>query len=56
MPFTEKGTYDTEHRSSFKNRDLNDARLKVDIAALNKADHFQIGGTSIEDNITVYQD
>lgn len=48
--------YQTEHRANFKDRNLNDARCKVDIAALNKADHFQIGGTCVDKNITVYMD
>jgi hypothetical protein len=35
---------------------LADAKCKIDIAALSKADHFKIGGQVNEDNITVYMD
>jgi hypothetical protein len=52
----DKGTYDTEHRSNFKDRNLADAKCQIDIAAKSKTDHFQIGGNSIEDGITVYMD
>lgn len=52
----DKGTYDTEHRSNFKDRDLADAKCQIDIAAKSKTDHFHIGGNSIEDGITVYMD
>jgi hypothetical protein len=51
----DKGTYETEHRSSYKNRGLENARCQVDIVAKSKADHVEIGIGS-EDHITVYQD
>lgn len=51
----EKGIYETEHRANFKNRNLDEARCKIDIAAKSKKDHVQIG-SGTEDNITVYMD
>lgn len=52
----DKGSYQTQHRANFKDRNLADAKCKIDIAALSKADHFKIGGAANEDNITVYMD
>ena len=52
----DKGTYSTEQRSSYIERNLAEARAKTDIAAMSKVDHFSIGGTSTENKLTVYQD
>lgn len=46
----------TEQKQSYIDRDLNDARCKVDIAAKSKQDHFQIGGQGQDAKLTIYQD
>lgn len=46
----------TEHRASYIDRDLKQARASTDIASKSKVDHFQIGGSSEEYKLTVYQD
>lgn len=48
--------YDTEHKDNYKTHNLRDARVDVDIKKLSKEDHFQIGGTSSHNQITVYKD
>ena len=52
----DKGTYVTEQRASYKERNLAEARNATDIAAKRKQDHFQIGGTSGDIKLRVYKD
>lgn len=50
------GYYTTEHKSSYKNNDISEAKIKIDFKQLSKEDHFKIGGSSVEPKVTIYQD
>lgn len=52
----EKGTYQTEHKASFKERNPADGKIAIDIAGMSKVDHFKIGGNGQNAHLTVYQD
>lgn len=50
------GSYSTENKASYKPKDLNEGRCNVDIKKLSTEDHFNIGGSTVEHKLSIYQD